>query len=281
MHSSRCAAPSLQRSHLKSEDVRTAFTLIELLVVIAIIAILIALLLPAVQKVREAAARTECANHIKQLTLAVQNFEGVHKRLPQNYTTPNPSNWPYATTYWFGLVDPSNNIDPRKGILTEYYENNTSVLRCPTMVSGQITPIWKGVTGGFGYNRHLGTTYWQAPNWSTPIAYTKRFANFESTSTTFVFSDSAMVVTWTNPPTGGESFSLAAPLPTVVGSPQPTTHFRHAGRVANVGFLDGHVETRSEVEVASPSWWSPTADALRRQLAIGYLADNNVPYEGS
>jgi prepilin-type N-terminal cleavage/methylation domain-containing protein len=155
---------------------RRGFTLIELLVVIATIGILIALLLPAVQSAREAARRAQCTNHLKQIGLAIHNFENAQQALPSSRMGPQHASWfvqilPYME---------QNNLFNAWNLVNTYYLQQTTAritqvgtFYCPSrrvpMLSTQYEVSSTGLPDTQEYPGSLGDYAANGGQYSGPI----------------------------------------------------------------------------------------------------------------
>jgi prepilin-type N-terminal cleavage/methylation domain-containing protein/prepilin-type processing-associated H-X9-DG protein len=147
---------------------RRGFTLVELLVVIAIIGVLVALLLPAVQTAREAARRMKCGSHLRQMGLAIQNYNDVHKRYPSGFTRFHSWGWavmilPYVeqANLHNQLATDSRNWQPIDNgadpVLLTRLQTKIPLYRCPSDNAPDINA--KRLVGGrqFGLSNYAAT----------------------------------------------------------------------------------------------------------------------------
>lgn len=237
----------------------TGFSLVELLVVISIISVLVGLLLPAVQSARESARGTTCGSNLRQMGIALQGYVTANNDTfacqkvdsQQRYDNTVAGSWTPggSALFWFGNVDYSVTtpvFDPERGPLRPFFESTAAVLQCPNFPASSVGTLQYGtaITTAFGYNRELGpgSAYGYDNTWAVDPqkcvrAKAFRVKHVPETTRTVAFADTAMI-DFSSPYHLREQHG-GFDLPTTT---DPVTHFRHGGNVANVVFVDGHVE---------------------------------------
>jgi prepilin-type processing-associated H-X9-DG protein/prepilin-type N-terminal cleavage/methylation domain-containing protein len=215
---------------------RYGLTLIELLAVVGILAVLVGILLPTIHKVRKVAYRLNDQNNLRQLGIAVNHYAEEFTYLPPAKTRENGKD-----RWWFAESTPGGKtIDYRRGHLMPYLDYNHRALQVPAKVPGPVYLRYDGLTGGHGYNyRYLAPFEEKADG---TLVWTRiLIARVASTSRTIAFCN-AVGTTTESVPTGNSPSLIEVPLSEPPSAQVPSVHFRQAGGVCNVLFVDGHVE---------------------------------------
>jgi len=210
---------------------RGGFTLVELLVAAAVIALLIALLLPALTQSKAAAQRLRCVSNLRQLGLAAQMYWDENSGYAFRYRGAATNE---GDVFWFGWLargsEGTRAFDPACGALYPYL-GGRGVGLCPSLnyALSDFKLKARGAAYGYGYNLHL----------SAPLGQpTVNLARVSRPVELAVLADAAQVNTF-QPPASPERPMLEEFY--YVNTNEPTAHFRHRRQTANVLFGDGHV----------------------------------------
>ena len=251
-----------QPSHF-APKARRGFSLVELLVVIGIISVLVSMLIPAVQKARDAAASVQCKSNLHQLGVAVHNYSaGFNQNLPPGLTGDTTN----GRVYWFGSIAGGTTIvDPSGGSLSKYFESDNRLIQCPALDLANLALDYEGKTGGYGYNyEYLAPpVYASSAPWGVTVPVPSRVDRIKSTAATIVFADALGVDSFSTTARQANPVLIETPLMEPPSFTYPTVNFRHSGHTANVLFLDGHVESMTPTINAPASWEPASVTALR------------------
>ncbi|MFI5377824.1 MAG: prepilin-type N-terminal cleavage/methylation domain-containing protein [Tepidisphaerales bacterium] len=213
----------------------TAFTLVELLVVIGIIALLVAILLPALAVARQSALTTVCASNIRQLAACSMAYasdnRGVYPPAHFDFLMQNLHRW-HGTRAT--LSDPFD----FSGSPLRRYMQAAAIRKCPEFEPA--TAGFEASAGGYGYNNHYLGSSTEDMNWAEGSDnIPARDCMVRDPARKIMFADAAMAVK------SGKGFvlieySFVEPPTTIYGPSSPSIHFRHRGK-ANIAWADGHV----------------------------------------